>query len=62
LHALAGCVLRDRDKERKREIERESNYVTLGVVLNPFHSSDLKYAVRSERAECSKCGLAFKTW
>ena len=39
LHALA-CIQRER--------ERDSNYVTLGVVLNPFHSSDLKYAVLRE--------------
>ena len=42
MHALAGCILSDRDRER------ESNYVTLDVVLNPFHSSDLKYAVLRE--------------
>jgi hypothetical protein len=40
LHALACCILREK--------ECESNYVTLGVVLNPFHSSDLKYAVLRE--------------
>ena len=44
LHALACCILRDRDRNR----ERESNYVTLGVVLNPFHSCDIKYAVLRE--------------
>jgi len=42
--ALAGCILRDGDRDR----ETESNYVTLGVVLNPIHSCDLKCAVLRE--------------